>query len=52
MALQAHDYLLSDFSTKRGESVKLWVFWDALTRKRTDGALVGLTTPIVVRGHK
>lgn len=26
--------------------VKLYVFWDALTRRRTDGALIRLTTPI------
>jgi EpsI family protein len=26
--------------------VKLYVFWDAMTRQRTDGALIRLTTPI------
>lgn len=26
--------------------VKLWMFWDALVRKRTDGALVRLTTSV------
>jgi EpsI family protein len=26
--------------------LKLFVFWDALTRQRTDGALVRLITPV------
>jgi EpsI family protein len=27
--------------------VKWYIFWDALTRNRTDGALVRLTTPVL-----
>jgi len=27
--------------------LKLYTFWDALTRQRTDGALVRLITPVV-----
>ena len=26
--------------------IKLYTFWDALTRRRTDGALVRLITPV------